>query len=87
MTGEEAGAFHGPFVVIRPIGMGYEVTVNPPLPDGQDRTRTFATKHDAWGYASGIWREWHLPVRDLTEGNTGRSPRELHGRKTSFSLK
>lgn len=69
---DEPEEYHGSFVILRPTGMGYSVTVAPPLADGQDRSRTFVTKIDAWSYASGLWTDHRLPFRDETDGNTGR---------------
>jgi hypothetical protein len=69
---EEEEVYRGSFVILRPVDMGYFVTVDPPLPDGHDRTRTFAMKNDAWRYASGLWSEHRLPLRDETDGNTAR---------------
>lgn len=68
----EEEAYHGPLVILRSVGMGYLVTVDPPLPDGHDRTRTFAMKNDAWGYARGLWSDHRLPLRDESGGNTAR---------------
>lgn len=63
--------YEGPFVTLRTDGRLYTVTVEPPLPDALDRSRTFACKSQAWGYASDLWRSGHLPFRDFTDGNTG----------------
>lgn len=56
-------------VVIRPVAEGYEVAVEPPLPDGQERTLTFYDKSNAWSYAQGLWSEHRLGLSDLTVGN------------------
>jgi len=58
-----------PIVVIRPVPEGFEVTVEPPLSDGAERTLTFCDKSNAWKYAQGLWTEHRLGLSDLTVGN------------------
>ena len=70
--GDEPEPYQGPFVVLRPVGMGFVVTVDPPLPDGHDRTRTFSTKDAAWNYAQATWSDNRLPLLDLSAGNVSR---------------
>jgi hypothetical protein len=59
-------------VIIRPVPEGYQVDVQPPLPDGEDRARTFADKVSAWSFAQGLWTEHRLGCVDETDGRTGR---------------
>jgi hypothetical protein len=66
----EAEEYHGSFVILRPDRMGFIVTVEPPLPDGEDRTRTYAEKHSAWGFARELWCELRLPFRDESDVRT-----------------
>lgn len=65
-----------PVVVIRPVPEGYQISVEPPLPDGRDRTLTFADKSGAWAYAQGIWADHRLGLRDETVGNVSKPRRE-----------
>ena len=58
-----------PIVVIRPAPEGYAVDVEPGLPDGLNRARTFAAKAAAWAYAQDTWREHRLGLRDETRAN------------------
>jgi len=58
-----------PIVILRPVPEGYSVAVEPPLPDGEDRTRTFADKSGAWTFAQGLWTDHKLGFRDETVGN------------------
>lgn len=60
-------------VVLRPAPEGYAVDVDPPLPDGLSRARTFATKLAAWTYASALWRDHGLGLRDETFIGTSRT--------------
>ena len=54
-------------VTIRRVPEGYFVNVEPPLPDGEDRRRTFGSKCAAFSYAGGIWSEHRLGACDMTE--------------------
>lgn len=75
----------GSVVVIRPAPEGYSVDVDPPLPDGLNRARTFADKAAAWGYAQATWVEHRLGLRDETRANVT-NPSRPRGpyRKRSF---
>lgn len=68
---EEPEPYVGPFVVLSPDPIGFRVTIDPP-PPGDDPTRTYRLKIDAWAYASRLWRAGRLPLRDETQGNTAR---------------
>lgn len=84
----EPEAYTGPFVILYAVGMGWSVGVYPPLPDGLDRSRTFACKSEAWRYAQALWSEWRLPFKDLSAGNTGRDQSAIRARQKSlFPLK
>ncbi len=76
---EGAEEYHGPFVILRPDGMGFTVTVEPPL-GAHDRSRTYADKNSAWGYARDLWGSLHLPFRDECDGNTCRSEQSENSR-------
>jgi len=58
-----------PLVVLRPVAEGWQISVEPPLPDGEDRTRTYGTKTAAWSYAQGLWSDFRLGFRDESVGN------------------
>ena len=75
-----------PLVILRPSPEGYQVTVHPPLPDGRDRTRTFADKSGAWSYAQGLWTDHRLGLRDETVSNTVkvRGPRGAYRKRCSL---
>ncbi|MBW4330048.1 hypothetical protein KY084_04065 [Stakelama sp. CBK3Z-3] len=61
----------GSFVVLRPVGLAYLVTVEPPLADGADRSGTYSDKDSGWGAARALWTDLRLPFRDETEGHFG----------------
>jgi hypothetical protein len=65
--------YTGPFVTLRPDGPLYTVNVEPTLPDGLDRSRTFGCKSQAYGHARDLWSEHRLPFKDFSEGNTGQN--------------
>jgi hypothetical protein len=81
---DELEPYRGPFVVLSPDPIGYRVSIDPPPPGG-DPTRTFAEKHDAWGYAREWWTALRCPLRDFTEHNTARAAAD-EPRKNSCSL-
>lgn len=64
--------YTGPFVTLRADGPLYTVDIEPRLPDGLDRSRTYACKSQAWGYARDLWVSTCLPFKDYSEGNVGR---------------
>jgi hypothetical protein len=76
-----------PLVVLRPVSAGYQVTVEPPLPDGRDRTRTYSDKVSAWAYAQGLWTDHRLGCCDETDGHGGRERAKASERKRPFALK
>jgi hypothetical protein len=69
---EEPCLYRGPFVILQPDPMGYRVSVEPSR-DGENFARTYREKNDAWRYAQDLWTALRAPLRDLTEGNTGRT--------------
>lgn len=69
-----------PLVIIRRVAEGYHVDVQPPLPDGEDRARTFRDKVSAWSFAQGLWAEHKIGCCDMTEGLAGQPSN--HGRRT-----
>jgi hypothetical protein len=75
-----------PLVVLRPVPEGWRVSVEPPLPDGEDRTRTYADKVGAWTYAQGLWTDHRLGFRDESLGNvaTTKPPRGPYGKRAFF---
>jgi hypothetical protein len=77
---EEEEPYIGSFVTLRADGPLHVVAVDPPLPDGLDRTRTYSTKDAAFGYARELWCEHRLPFRDFSDGNTGRDQAEICAR-------
>jgi hypothetical protein len=72
-------------VVIRRVPEGYIVSVEPPLPDGEDRRRTLHDKVGAWSLAQAWWTEHKLGLRDETVNNVKitRAPRGPY-KKRSF---
>lgn len=70
------------FVVIEPDPLGFRVHVE--LKPGDDLTRTYREKNDAWAYARDLWTTLRAPLRDLTESNVARG--EEAPRKKSCSL-
>jgi hypothetical protein len=83
---EDVEDYRGPFVTLCADGLGYRVTIDPPLPDRLDRSRNYACKSQAWGYARELWCRHRLPFRDFSDGNTGRDQAEIYARKNSCSL-
>lgn len=80
----EEPEYRGPFVVIEPDPIGYRVSIDPP-PPGDDLTRTFREKSDAWRYASDWWSVLGCPLRDLTDSNVAREPQTgPRGKSRSF---
>ena len=59
------------FVTIRPDGLDYIVAIEPVLPTGEGKPRTFGSKHDAFFAARVLWTDHRLPVRDFTDGHVG----------------
>lgn len=56
--------YSGPFVVLAPDPLGYRVTIEPP---GDEHTRTFREKNDAWRYAQDLWTAMRCPLRDESD--------------------
>jgi hypothetical protein len=79
---EEPELYRGPFVVLESVPLGYRVSIDPP-PPGDDPTRTFAEKHDAWGYARECWTALGCTLRDFTEHNTARAEAERREKSDS----
>lgn len=73
---DEGPPYTGSFVVLRPIGLEYVVTVEPPLAGRPTPPRTYADKHSAWGAARDLWTGLKLPLRDFTVAQTWRSIEE-----------
>lgn len=55
-----------PVIFIRPVpfGSGFDVVVEPALPDGRKLDREFADHRAAYGYAVGLRMTLRLPVVD-----------------------
>jgi hypothetical protein len=62
-----------PIVIFRRVPEGYTVSIDPPLPDGEDRSHTFADKAAAWSLAQAWWTEHRLGLRDETIINVTRN--------------
>ena len=56
-------------VVLRRSPSGFEVWVEPPLPNG-DHRQTFWLKRDAWDAAQSLWTAHGLGLLDQTEGRS-----------------
>lgn len=66
--------YTGPFVTIRPAGdLAWSVCIEPILPTGEGRPRTYGSKHEAFGAARVLWTEHGLPLRDMTVCETSRA--------------
>jgi hypothetical protein len=50
-----------------PFGVGFDVTIEPPLADGRKFDRELATYREARGYAGGLRMSLGLPVVDEAE--------------------
>jgi hypothetical protein len=72
---DELEPYRGPFVVLSPDPIGYRVSIDPP-PPGDDPTRTFRLKDDAWRYASDWWTALRCPLRDMTDHNVAHAEAE-----------
>lgn len=70
---DEALAYSGPFVTIRPDGMEYIVAIEPTLPTGEGKPRAFGSKHEAFGAAQALFAAHKLPCRDMTVPETARA--------------
>ena len=61
--------YSGPFVCIRPTAdLAWSVSIEPILPTGDGKPRTYGSKHEAFGAARDLWTEHKLPCLDLTDG-------------------
>lgn len=70
--------YSGPFVILRPCadGLTYSVSIEPVLATGEGAPRTFDSKHEAWWQAQTWFRQFRLPLRDLSNGWVGAHHRE-----------
>ena len=76
--------YDGPFVVIEPVGLAYQVETRPVLPTGEGSPRSYATKHEAFGAARDLWTTHRLPLLDLTVPETARAHSEEKPKGRSF---
>lgn len=70
--GEPSSPYTGAYVVIRPVGMAWSVGIEP-APSDEGETRTYSSKHEAFGAARDLWTANGLPCLDLTVGGTARA--------------
>ena len=68
--------YTGPYVVIEPVGLAYQVETRPVLPNGEGSPRSYSSKHEAFGAARDLWTAHRLPLLDLTVPETARAHRE-----------
>ena len=68
--------YDGPFVVIEPVGLAYQVETRPVLPTGEGSPRLYGCKSQAFGAARDLWTPNRLPLLDLTVPETARAHRE-----------
>lgn len=68
---EEAPPYIGSFVVLRPDGLDYVVTLEPPLPDLSVPPASFPCKSQAWGHARQLWSANRLPFRNYCDAGVG----------------
>lgn len=63
----------GPYVVIRPEGLTWTVSIEPIPETGVGAPRTYSCKNQAFAAAQELWTAGRLPCRDLTVGGTARA--------------
>jgi hypothetical protein len=81
MLPEEPEAYVGTFVILEAVPNAFRVRLQPPL-NGENKSRTFPMKDDAWFYARELWSAHRLPLKDFTDRTTGR---ESHNRSSVFN--